>query len=90
MNEKFALNEQTILRKEKFGALVIIKATIEVYIFNKLSYEILEIIKKKPCGLHEIADQLYKKYKVDMDVLVRDIQCFLQNVLDRNIITRSV
>lgn len=40
MDKEYALNSKMILRREKFGALLIKRGTIEIYIFNNFGYDI--------------------------------------------------
>ena len=77
------------MRKEKFGGLAIKSGTIDIYILNKVGYEILQLCKDQLQNFENIINSLAKKYNVSLDIVTRDVREFINYAFKNNLLKES-
>jgi hypothetical protein len=80
------INNDVILRKEKFGGLVILKRNSNIFIFNKFGFEILNSCKTG-IRINFIIKEFSKKYKIAEEIIRKDVLEFIKNTTIKNITT---
>lgn len=84
-NNVVAIADQTILRKEKFGGLILVKKKIDMLILNNVGYAILDCCRS-PCRVSDIIGELQHRYIADKTAISNDVVAFLTGVLESNLV----
>jgi len=86
MNNKiFKINDNIAIKKIPDGALAINKKTIEIFEYNKTSYDILNLINGKK-KVSQIIKELSNKYKCKEKEIQNNIINFLESQIKEKII----
>jgi hypothetical protein len=87
----YSLADNVVLRKEKFGGLIIRKAHIDVYAINATGYHILNLCKQR--SSEEIALELSKTFNsltLSIETLENDVKLFLREAISSRLVKEAV
>ena len=90
MDKEYALNSKMILRREKFGALLIKRGTIEIYIFNNFGYDILKMFYDGKCSGKKIVDAYKNIFALENSVLEKDVDTFIKLLIKSDLLDECI
>ncbi len=87
----YQLADDIVLRKEKFGGLIIRRANIDVFALNSVGYHILNLCKRS--SVEEITDGLstvFKNTSISAEQVKDDVRSFLSSAVSNKLVREVV